>query len=64
LYIGQTNDVNRRIKDHNKGRVESTKSYIPYKLIYVEEHSTREDAVRREKELKTTEGRRFLKKLI
>jgi len=64
LYIGQTNDVIRRLEEHNKGKVESTKFYKPYRLIYKEKHCTRKDAVRREKELKTTEGRRFLKKFI
>ncbi len=64
LYVGHTNDINRRLEEHNEGKVESTKSYIPYRLIYIEEQKTRKDAVRREKELKTTEGRRFLKKFI
>ena len=64
LYIGQTDDVNRRLTQHNEGKVDSTKPYKPYKLIYFEEHLTREDAVKREKELKTSEGRRFLKKFI
>ena len=64
LYIGQTNDVNCRLKQHNEGKVNSTKPYKPYKLIYFEEHQSRKDAVRREKELKTSEGRRFLKKFI
>ena len=64
LYIGQTNNLIRRLREHNKGKVESTKLYRPYKLIYVEEHLTRENAVKREKELKTTKGRKFLKQLI
>jgi putative endonuclease len=64
LYIGQTDNLDRRLLQHNKGKVPSTRAYLPYKLIYTESFDRRIDAVKREKELKNTEGRRLLKKFI
>lgn len=52
MYIGSTNDLKRRIIEHNSGKVESTKSKKPYKLIYYEAYGTDTDARRREKMLK------------
>ncbi len=52
LYVGSTNDLKKRIVEHNKGRVESTKNKIPYKLIYYEAYCAETDARRREKMLK------------
>jgi len=61
FYIGCTQNLKNRIKAHNSGQVESTKDRIPVKLIYYEACLNREDAFRREKYLKTTYGRRYLK---
>jgi putative endonuclease len=52
LYIGSTNHLKRRIVEHNKGKVESTKLKRPYKLVYYESYSAESDARRREKMLK------------
>lgn len=64
LYIGQTDNIERRFSEHCKGRVLSTKAYLPYRLIYTEALVTKSDAVKREKELKLSQGRRFLKSFI
>jgi putative endonuclease len=64
LYIGQTSNVERRLSEHNTGLCRSTKSRIPFELIYKEEFITRSKAMRREKELKTGKGREFLSKEI
>jgi putative endonuclease len=61
FYIGCTNDLKNRIKAHNSGMVQSTRKRLPVKLIYYEACLNREDAFRREKYLKTTYGRRYLK---
>ncbi len=61
LYIGHTSNIEKRLHEHNLGRVKSTKSFIPYKVFYFEEFETRFEAILREKELKGTKGRRFLK---
>ena len=60
-YIGLTNNLERRINQHNSGKVKSTKSRIPFKLIYFEEFESRSEAALREKFFKTGCGREFLK---
>lgn len=52
LYIGSTNDLKKRIIEHNKGRVKSTKNKRPYELVYYEAYKSEEDSRRREKMLK------------
>ena len=61
FYTGFTKDINNRIKKHNNGLVESTKNRRPLKLIYCESCLNKEDAIHREKYLKTTYGRRYIK---
>ena len=60
-YTGYTKDLNLRFEQHNKGQVESTKHRRPLKLIYYEACLSQEDALRREKYLKTHYGKMFLK---
>jgi len=61
LYIGYTQDLERRIEEYNTKKNFSTKSRLPLLLVYVEACLNEEDAKRRENYLKTTQGRRFLK---
>ena len=44
LYIGSTNDLRKRIIEHNRGKVVSTKKKKPYDLIYYESYSVESDA--------------------
>jgi putative endonuclease len=60
LYIGFTNDLQNRFKEHNSGKVESTKNCKPLELIYYEACLNKQDAIKREKYFKTGFGRRFL----
>ena len=62
-YIGYTNDIKRRLKDHNTHQNKSTSSGI-WKLIYCEVYVHKMDAIGREKFLKSGSGWRFLKKQI
>ena len=53
LYTGWTNNLEKRIKDHNSGRgAKYTKSRRPVLLAYYEEFATKEEAMRREWEIK------------
>ncbi|HRH56321.1 MAG TPA: GIY-YIG nuclease family protein [Chitinophagales bacterium] len=64
LYKGQTDNLENRLKEHNTGKVKSTKGFRPWEIIYYEEFPEREDAVSREKYLKSGIGRQFLKEII
>ncbi len=57
-YVGMTADVNNRLVYHNAGKVRSTKSRIPFKIIYTESFATRINAREREKYLKSYKGSR------
>jgi putative endonuclease len=52
LYIGCTNNLKKRIKEHNLGLVRSTKSRRPFQLIYFEGYRSKQDAFIREHNLK------------
>jgi putative endonuclease len=52
LYIGSTNNLVRRIKEHNSKKVYSTKHRGPFKLIYYEAYISEKDARHREHNLK------------
>ncbi len=60
-YTGYTNNIQSRIKSHNSGKVMSTKFRIPLKLIYWEGCVNQQDATRREKYLKSGNGKIYLK---
>ena len=62
FYIGQTDDIPRRWKEHWKGEVSWTKPRLGVTLIHYESFPTREEAVKREKDLKTGFGRKWLKR--
>ena len=57
-------NISERIKTHNRGKVKSTKGHRPFELIYKEKTGSREEARKREKYLKSTVGRKFIKKII
>ena len=61
FYIGFSTDLKRRLSEHTRGASLATKSRGPWKLIYYEAYTEREDAEGREKFLKSGAGRRFLR---
>ncbi len=52
LYIGYTNDLSRRLKEHNSLKNRSTKARAPFKVVYYEAYSNKEEAEKREQNLK------------
>ena len=64
FYVGYTKDLKLRFEQHQKGQVESTKRRLPLKLIYYEACLIQEDALKRERYLKTYNGKRFLHKRL
>jgi len=63
-YTGWSTDLKRRVKEHNEGKVDATRNRRPLKLIYYEACLVEEDAVRREKQLKTGFGRAYLRRRL
>jgi len=51
-YIGIAKDIDKRLFEHNSGRVRSTKAYIPWHMVHKEVYDTKMDARNREAELK------------
>jgi len=64
FYIGYTEDLRKRIVEHNSGKNLSTKPFRPYKLIFYEAFINRKDAKNREIYLKSDWGFRSIKKII
>ena len=64
IYVGITNNLHRRIDEHNKGYNKTTRTYRPFKLILAEQFKTRSAAREREKYLKGGFGKEFLKNMI
>jgi len=63
-YVGITNDLERRLTQHNNGYYPYTKRYMPWQIIYKESYNDREEARVREKYLKSCVGRKFIKKTL
>jgi len=63
-YIGQTSFLERRLHEHNSGHTKSTKSGIPWNLMFQKEFDSRSEAVRYETHLKKMKSRRVIEELI
>ena len=61
FYTGYTDDLQKRVKEHNNGKVTSTKNRLPLILVYYEACLSQQDATHREKYLKTAWGKRYIK---
>jgi len=61
FYVGYSSDLDNRIKQHEKGLVYSTKNRRPLILVYYEVCLNQQDATHREKYLKTSWGKRYIK---
>jgi len=61
FYTGATSDLKSRLQKHDDGQVPSTSKRRPLKLIYYEACLEKDDAIKREKYLKTGMGKRYLR---
>ena len=64
FYIGQTQNLTERIQRHNQGRNSSTRTKRPWKLVYFEEYTTRQEAMKREREIKRRKSSKYILSLI
>ena len=63
VYIGISDNVDRRFQEHNSGHNKTTKPNKPFKIILTESYNDRPTAREREKKLKSGSGREFLKNI-
>jgi len=63
-YIGQTNNIEIRLKQHNEDRFSWTSSHRPWKLVYKEKFETRSQAMKAEKYLKSLKNKERIRKYI
>ena len=63
-YTGMALDANERLKEHNGGKNRFTKGHRPWQIIFTEAHPDWQSARVREKYLKTSSGKRWLKKWL
>jgi putative endonuclease len=63
LYVGQTEDLENRLYEHNLGKSKYASSFRPWRIIYTELFPDRAIARKREKYLKSTAGKNYLRKL-
>ena len=61
FYTGSTGDLKHRVQEHSEGLVLTTRERRPLELVYYEACNSRKDACRREKYLKTSAGKRYLR---
>jgi putative endonuclease len=63
-YVGLTDDIDRRLRQHNDGKSPYTAKYKPWELVHTESFVDRAEAAKREKFLKSKSGRNYLKAVI
>ncbi|PJC28177.1 endonuclease [Candidatus Shapirobacteria bacterium CG_4_9_14_0_2_um_filter_39_11] len=69
IYIGYTSNLEVRLKRHNQELPTKKESYTylnkgPWQTVYKEEYKTRQEAIKREKQLKSAGGRKFIKAIL
>ncbi|MBI1754877.1 GIY-YIG nuclease family protein [Candidatus Azambacteria bacterium] len=63
-YVGSCDNVEKRVEQHNKGRVRSTKAFVPWELLYTEKFKSRSESRNRERQLKSWKSREALERLM
>ena len=64
IYVGQTNNIEQRLSDHKKGYSNYTAKANDWELFYSENKESRSEAIKREKQLKSSRGRAFLREKL
>ena len=64
VYIGQTENLDRRLREHNSGKSNYTAKFVPWEIVYTEKFYSRVNALEREKYFKSASGRKFVKKIL
>ncbi|MFA6470305.1 MAG: GIY-YIG nuclease family protein [Bacteroidota bacterium] len=64
FHVGHTDDLPKRLLQHNNGYNSSTKSGTPWEIKHTEEFATRSDAMKREYEIKSQKSRKYILRLL
>ncbi|OGF25305.1 hypothetical protein A2303_03040 [Candidatus Falkowbacteria bacterium RIFOXYB2_FULL_47_14] len=64
FYIGYSEDLKRRMKEHLEGKVQSTRNRHPLRLLCYEAYLTKGEAIKRERFLKSSDGKKDIRKRI
>jgi putative endonuclease len=64
FYVGYSDNPDRRLLEHNSGKVTSTRLLRPWKKVYTESYCTQLEAMRRELEIKARKSRKYLEWLL
>lgn len=60
-YVGHTDDIDRRLIEHNDGKSTFSKRYRPWVIIYKERFKNLDESIKREKYFKSAAGRRWMR---
>ena len=64
FYVGYTNDLVRRLREHNRIKGKYTDTGIPWELVYNETFETKKDAMAMEKFIKSRKSKKYILDLI
>ena len=63
-YIGSTNNIERRLMEHNSGKTKSLKYLKPLRVVFKKGFSERLEAIKIEKKLKKLKSRKIVEKIV
>jgi len=64
FYTGHTDNLDRRLNEHNQEKNIYSRRYVPWEIVYKEEFGTEIESIKREKYFKSAAGRKWLKKYV
>ena len=65
IYIGYTSNLQQRLLSHNELATKGwTVKFRPWRLLYFEEYEDKSEAMKRERQLKSYQGRLFIRNLL
>ena len=64
FYVGYTNDIERRISEHNRIKGKYTDTGLPWKIVYSENYPDKKSAMSRERFIKGRKSKQFIRDLI
>jgi putative endonuclease len=64
FYVGHSDDLARRVKEHNLGMCHYTRHWRPWELVYIEPFQMRTEAMKRERDIKRRKSRKYILGLV